>query len=68
MKKELLKSSRWKRGVGMLLLIFFSVTAAFAQNLVRGVVIDKAGEGIPGASIQVKGTAIGTISDVDGRF
>ncbi|WP_222703771.1 carboxypeptidase-like regulatory domain-containing protein, partial [Fusobacterium necrophorum] len=29
---------------------------------------DETGEGIPGASVQVKGTSQGTITDIDGKF
>lgn len=44
--------------------------AAFAQNItVKGVVTDATtGEGIPYASIQVKGTVTGTSTDADGAF
>ncbi len=42
---------------------------AMAQGRpVRGQVLDDKGEGIPGASVQVKGTSTGTITDVDGNF
>ena len=36
--------------------------------LVKGTVIDKTGESVIGASIQVKGTTQGTITDIDGKF
>lgn len=51
-----------------MLFVLFSMTAAMAQVLVKGTVIDKAGESVIGASIQVKGTTQGTITDVDGKF
>lgn len=35
---------------------------------IKGKVVDDAGEPLPGASIKVKGTDVGTISDVDGNF
>lgn len=35
---------------------------------VRGQVLDEKGEGIPGASVQVRGTTGGTITDLDGNF
>ena len=44
-----------------MLFVLFSMTAAMAQVLVKGTVIDKAGESVIGASIQVKGTTQGTI-------
>ncbi len=35
---------------------------------VTGVVVDENGEPLPGASVRIKGTSMGTITDVDGRF
>ena len=35
---------------------------------ITGKVIDKAGEGVIGASVLVVGTTMGTITDVDGNF
>ncbi|SHF23067.1 TonB-linked outer membrane protein, SusC/RagA family [Mariniphaga anaerophila] len=40
----------------------------YAQVQVSGTVKDAAGELLPGVSIQVKGTAQGTITDMDGRY
>ena len=51
--------------LGMLLL---SVPFVLAQVLVKGTVKDNLGEGVPGASVQVKGTSQGTITDLDGKF
>ena len=34
----------------------------------RGTVIDQTGETVIGASIQLKGTTQGTITDIDGKF
>lgn len=58
----------WRRGLSMMLFFLFSMTVAMAQVLVRGTVIDKTGESVIGASIQVKGTTQGTITDIDGKF
>ncbi|GAB2637856.1 TonB-dependent receptor [Emticicia sediminis] len=41
---------------------------AFAQKSVSGKVSDAKGDGVPGASITVKGTTTGTISDANGGF
>ncbi len=38
------------------------------SRLVRGRVLDDKGEGVPGASIHVKGSTAGTITDADGNF
>ena len=58
----------WRRGLSMMLFVLFSVTVATAQLLVRGTVVDQTGESVIGASIQVKGTTQGTITDIDGKF
>lgn len=36
--------------------------------LVKGTVLDETGQPIPGASVQLKGTAIGTVTDLNGKF
>lgn len=67
----LIKSSMtqfMRRGLSLLLMLCLTLTTAFAQVLVRGTVIDESGESIPGASVQVKGTVTGTITDMDGKF
>lgn len=51
------------------LLCACSVTVAFAQStVVSGMVRDDAGEPVIGAAVLVKGTNIGTVTDLDGRF
>ncbi|MBR4351898.1 MAG: carboxypeptidase-like regulatory domain-containing protein, partial [Bacteroidales bacterium] len=52
------------------LLTFLALGSALAQNItVKGVVTDSAtGEGVPFASIQVKGTMTGTATDADGNY
>ena len=48
---------------------FFFLSAAMAQNrTITGVVTDDQGNPIPNASIQVKGTRVGTISGADGTY
>ncbi len=48
--------------------LLLSGTAAFAQQVSRGKVLDSAGEPIIGASVVVPGTTNGVITDVDGNF
>ncbi|MEM9897572.1 MAG: carboxypeptidase-like regulatory domain-containing protein, partial [Bacteroidota bacterium] len=36
--------------------------------IVEGIITDSGGEGLPGATVQVKGTLTGTITDVNGGF
>lgn len=60
---------QWKkRGISLMLFVLLSMTVTFAQVLVKGTVIDESGMSVPGASIQVKGTTQGTITDFDGNF
>ncbi len=63
--QEILK---WKRAFSVLLLTLVAVTGAVAQSLVRGKVIDDTGLEVIGASILVKGTNQGTITDMEGKF
>ena len=52
------------------LFIFFALAlSAFAQNrLITGKVTDAGGTGLPGVTIQIKGTTNGTITNVDGGY
>ncbi|MBR5350336.1 MAG: TonB-dependent receptor [Prevotella sp.] len=43
-------------------------TGALAQNKVSGTVVDANGEAVIGASVVVKGTSTGTVTDLDGNF
>jgi TonB-linked SusC/RagA family outer membrane protein len=51
-----------------LLLTILCVCYANAQTTVTGVVKDDTGESLPGASVVVKGTKGGTITDLNGKF
>jgi len=51
------------------LLLCLGITQAFSQNrTIKGKVLDEKNVPVPGASIQVKGTKIGTVSSDDGSF
>lgn len=53
----------------LVLVIGTSFNTVFAQSVkVKGRVTNEAGEGVPGASIKVKGTTAGTMTDVDGNY
>ncbi len=59
------------RKVLLLGLMLFLVNAfAFAQDrVITGTVTStEDGQGVPGATVLVKGTTIGTATDIDGRF
>ncbi len=44
------------------------VASLFAQRTIQGTVTDQAGEPLIGASVLVKGTTTGTVTDVDGTY
>ena len=49
--------------------LLMGMTAVMAQNTkVTGQVLDENGEPVIGASVVVKGTTIGTVTDFDGNF
>lgn len=53
----------------ILLMFFICSEAAYSQRTVTGTVISEDNpEGIPGASVHIKGTTQGTITDVDGKY
>ena len=52
----------------MLLLISCHLYVFAQGRIITGVVLDKVGETVIGASVLVKGTSNGTITDVDGNF
>ena len=52
----------------ILAMVVTTIGFAFAQKTVTGTVSDSKGEPMVGASILVKGTTTGTISDVDGKY
>jgi len=56
------------KGHMMVFFLLMSVGGLFAQMTVSGVVTDESGEGLIGVSILLKGSTIGTITDIDGSF
>lgn len=58
-----------KRKLIMFLTLFFvGIGVTVAQTQVRGIVVDEAGDPVIGATVQVKGTSQGTVTDIDGNF
>ena len=58
-----------KRLTLLLTCFFISMGLAIAQNKqVTGTVVDESGESVIGASVVAKGTTIGTVTDVNGKF
>lgn len=71
MKQPPLFLSRWagKWLLVSLLTLLFQITTIDAQKTVTGLVKDaKSNEPVPGATILVKGTNVGTVSEADGTF
>ena len=57
------------RLLGMLLIILFTAPLVFAQSAnITGTIKDETGEPVPGATIIIKGTQVGTVTDLDGVF
>lgn len=53
----------------LLLLLFLASTAVYAQRItVSGTVSDSQGSPLPGATVQVKGTNVGVLTDAGGRY
>ncbi|WP_348798136.1 carboxypeptidase-like regulatory domain-containing protein [Flavobacterium adhaerens] len=52
----------------LLFLALFFCGISFAQNSIKGVVVDQANHSIPGANIKIVGAKDGTISEYDGSF
>ena len=52
----------------MALLMVLTTSMAFAQKEISGKVIDEAGSPVPGASVVVKGTTNGIVTDNDGKY
>lgn len=65
--------SGWKNlmAVAMLLMLMnLMVSSAFAQATIKvtGVIRDSKGVTLPGVSVRVKGTQLGSLTDIDGKF
>lgn len=68
---EKLKSKRYSKFGSFLLMAFlmaFSLSSFAQQKSVSGVVTDSGNAPIPGVTIVVKGTTVGTITDMDGKY
>ena len=59
---------RLVKGLLPLLGLLLSLSLSAQDIVVKGHVKDATGEAVIGANILIKGTSIGTISDVDGNF
>ena len=66
--KKQLPAIRRLRGFLVLLLYFSFTNSLFAQNPVKGRVIDKQGKPVPAATVTLKGKDVSTITAEDGSF
>lgn len=57
-----------KKLLSILCLLLASVTYAFAQNVVSGTVVDRDGNPIPGAKVEIVGSTESVITELDGTF
>lgn len=68
------RNQRMSEGyIGKMLLLLLTLTFSVGllgqnQQRITGTIVDERGESVIGASVTVKGTGIGTITDVDGKF
>ncbi|MCB0463434.1 MAG: carboxypeptidase-like regulatory domain-containing protein [Flavobacteriaceae bacterium] len=74
MKNQRSKKGSYLAGIALVCLMMFSVTTAQAQEVttdtsfvVKGIVSDEDGP-LAGANVILKGSSVGTITDMDGHF
>ena len=60
--------SLYARKIGWTFLLCFLTAFSYAQQTVRGTIIDAKGEALIGVSVLVKGTTRGTATDVAGKY
>lgn len=65
-----LPKGNWTKMLLSLVLLMVLMTGmAFAQQkTVTGKVVDESGSSIPGVSVLAKGTTVGTVTDIDGKY
>ncbi len=57
-----------KKSLLMAFAMFGLLFSAIAQSTVTGTVKDDSGESLPGATVTIKGTTTGTVTDIDGKY
>src|SRR5690606_35130433 len=57
-----------KKLLTILLALWIGIPFAIAQNPVKGKVSNSSGEGLPGVTILVANTSVGTVSDFEGHY
>jgi iron complex outermembrane recepter protein len=57
-----------RRSLQLIITILFVSSTAFAQSVVTGVIKDSDGTAVTGATVQIKGTTIYSVTDTGGKF
>lgn len=52
----------------LLVALFFCAATVIGQTKISGKVVDETNQGLPGATVVIKGTSVGTSTDFDGKF
>ncbi len=60
--------SVWHKILALMLFGLMWTPSVFAQRTVTGKVTGADGQGVPSANVVIKGTATGTVTDIDGNF
>lgn len=68
LRDRLLSGTDVLRQLMFLFMVVLCTSSAMAQKKVTGTIVDAAGEPIIGASVMVKGTSNGAVTDLDGNF
>ncbi len=68
--KRILHFPKLRVTFSLLIHMIFMFQIGFSQtgSVIRGTVTDDGGESIPGVNVLVKGTSVGTITDIDGTY
>jgi TonB-linked SusC/RagA family outer membrane protein len=63
------RATGWLKSILLLLLVIAGMTVFGQERTITGSVSDRStNESLPGASVLVKGTSVGSITDIDGKF
>jgi TonB-dependent starch-binding outer membrane protein SusC len=61
--------NHWRNSLTIIVMVLMLANVSFAQRMVSGKVTDQTdGSGMPGVSVQLKGTNTGTQTDVNGNY
>lgn len=69
MRKKIYLPIHFLRCISAMAVVLIISLEAFAQSYaIKGKVSDGSGQGVPGVSVLIKGTVIGTVTDVEGTY